>query len=282
MRQSFPGSHLVTWRDFAIEIVEQGARRHRECLDGLREEVLRIAALSRGWDDPETLEFFHQHFKVGPLYEANALALVYREDRLIGLAGTVNDWAIPEGSIVHLCSLGLLPQVQRRGFLQGFMSLLWLATLREPKIQADLQRGRLFATAITQSPYIIGLMQRIAEIYPSPDREVPRPEEQAVARAVLARFDAEIPFDDISFVLREECLFRYRKLPASLDRRLTRFCTDRLRIEKGDVFMVVGAIQHEKLLSFIARQRSLFDVSDVLLAPVLPPPNPNVAAETHT
>jgi hypothetical protein len=137
--------------------------------------VLRIAALSRGWDDPQMLELFRQHFKIGPLYEANALALVYQDDRLVGLAGTVNDWAIPEGSIVHLCSLGLLPQVQRRGFLPAFMSLLWLGTLRDPTISANLQRGRLFTTAITQSPYIIGLMHRIAEVYPCPDRAVPRP-----------------------------------------------------------------------------------------------------------
>lgn len=269
MRRSFPESHLIQWRDFTIEIVEQGARQHRDCLDGLRDEVLRIAALSRGWDDPQTLEFFRQHFKIGPLYEANALALVYRDDLLVGVAGTVNDWSIPEGSIVHLCSLGLLPQVQRRGFLPAFMSLLWLSTLRDPKVRADLQRGRLFTTAITQSPYIIRLVQRIAEIYPSPDRAVPHPEERAVARAVLARFDAEIPFDDVGFILREECLFRYRKLPASLDRRLTRYCAERLRIERGDVFLVVGTVRLERLLPFIERQRDLFDVSDVLLAPVL-------------
>lgn len=271
MRRSFPGSHLVTCRDFTIEIVEEGARRHRDCLDGLREEVLRIAALSRGWDDAQTLEFFRQHFKIGPLYEANALALVYQEDRLVGLAGTVNDWAIPEGSIVHLCSLGLLPQVQRRGFLPAFLTLLWLGTLRDPIISGDLQRGRLFTTAITQSPYIIGLMQRIAAVYPSPDRAVPRPEEQAVARAVLARFDPEIPFDDVGFILREECLFRYRKLPVSLDRRLTRFCTARLRIESGDVFMVVGTVRPEKLLPFVERQRELFGVSGVMLEAVLAP-----------
>lgn len=269
MRQSFPESHLVQWRDFTIEIVEQGARQHRERLNELRKEVLSIAAVSRGWDDPQTLEFFRQHFKIGPLYEANALALVYHGDRLVGVAGTVNDWLIPEGSIVHLCSLGLLPEVQRRGFLPAFMSLLWLGTLRNPKIRADLQCGRLFTTAITQSPYIIRLMQRIAEVYPSPDRAVPHPEEQAVARAVLARFDAEIPFDDVGFILREECLFRYRKLPVSLDRRLTQFCINRLRIEKGDVFLVVGTVRSERLLPFIERQRNLFDVSDLLIAPLL-------------
>jgi hypothetical protein len=271
MRQSFPGSHLVAWRDFIIEIVEEGARRHCDCLHGLHEEVLRIAALSRGWDDPQALEFFRQHFKIGPLYEANALALVYQDDRLVGLAGTVNDWAIPEGSIVHLCSLGLLPQVQRRGFLPAFMSLLWLGTLRDPTVSANLRRGRLFTTAITQSPYIIGLMQRIAEVYPCPDRAVPRPEEQAIARAVLARFDPEIPFDDTGFILREECLFRYRKLPLSLDRRLTQFCTQRLRIDSGDVFMVVGTVRPEKLTAYIERQRGLFDVGNVLLEPVLAP-----------
>ena len=271
MRRRFPGSHLVTWRDFTIEIVEEGARRHCDCIDGLREEALRIAALSRGWDDPQMLEFFRRHFKIDPLYQANALALVYQHDRLVGLAGTVNDWAIPEGSIVHLCSLGLLPQVQQRGFLPAFLTLLWLGTLRDPIISRDLQRGRLFTTAITQSPYIIALMQRIAEVYPSPDRAVPRREEQAVARAVLARFDPEIPFDDVGFILREECLFRYRKLPVSLDRRLTQFCTERLRIESGDVFMVVGTVRPEKLLPFVERQRGLFDVSGVMLDAVFAP-----------
>jgi hypothetical protein len=270
MRQSFPGSNVVVWRDFAIEIVERGAHRHRDCLDRLREEVLRVAAESRGWDDPQMLEFFRKHFKIGPLYEADALVLVSRGDVLVGLAGTVNEWAVAEGSIVHLCSLGLLPQVQRLGLLPGFMSLLWLGTLREPKIKADLHRGRLYTTAITQSPYIIGLMQRIADIYPSPDRSLPNAEEQAVARAVRARFDPEIPFDEVSFILSEECAFRYRKLPASLDRRLTQFCTERLRYERGDVFVVVGTVRPDLLLPFIQRQRALVrDLTDVLLAPVL-------------
>jgi hypothetical protein len=88
---------------------------------------------------------------------------------------------------------------------------------------------------------------------------------------VLARFDPEIPFDDTGFILREECLFRYRKLPLSLDRRLTEFCTQRLRIDSGDVFMVVGTVRPEKLLPFIDRQRRLFDVSDVVLEAVLAP-----------
>ena len=55
------------------------------------------------------------------------------------------------------------------------------------------------------------------------------------------------------------------------DRRLTRFCTARLRIENGDVFMVVGTVRPEKLLPFVERQRELFDVSGVMLEAVLAP-----------
>lgn len=272
MRQSFPDSHIIAWRNLTIEVVERGAQRHRDCLDGLRDEVLDVAARSRGWDDPQTLEFFRRTFKIGPLYEANALALVYSNEMLVGLAGTVNEWSVAEGSIVHLCSLGLLPEVQQQGLLPAFMSLLWLGTLRDPNIKADLYRGRLYATAITQSPYIIGLMRRIAEIYPSPDRSAPLPEEQAVARAVLARFDPDIPFNDIDFILREECAFRYRKFPVSLDRRLTQFCAERLRFERGDVFIVVGTVRPDRLLSFIERQRTLIgELTDTLFERVLAP-----------
>lgn len=268
-RRTFPDSHLIAWGGLDFEIVDGRGAGHRARLDGIKDEVLQIAALSRGWDDADSLAFFRRTFKIGPLYEANALVLVYQGECLVGLAGTVNDWTIEAGSIVHLCSLGLMPQVQRRGLLQVFMSLLWIASLDDARVARDLARGALYTTAITQSPYILGLMQRVAELYPSPDRNAPRADELRVARAVLARFDPEIPFDETGFVLRNECEFRYRRMPASLDRRLTRFCADRLRFEEGDVFMVVGTVDADRLTRFLDRQRAQHpELLQALLDPV--------------
>ncbi len=256
-RRTFPDSRLIAWGGLDFEIVESRGAGHRDRLDGLKDDVLQLAARSRGWEDAESLSFFRRTFKIGPLYEANALILVYKEDHLVGLAGTVNDWTIASGSIVHLCSLGLLPQVQRRGLLEVFTSLMWVASLRNPRIAKNLAHCALYTTAITQSPYILGLMRRIADIFPAPERVAPRPDELKVARAVLARFDPHIEFEPAGFVLRNECEFRYRRTPVSFDRRLTNFCAERLRYEEGDVFVVVGTVRQDRLRQFVDRQRRL-------------------------
>src|SRR5688572_24735685 len=123
--QRFPGSAIVTVGEIEFELVERHASLQRQQLDGLKEEVLLVAARSRGWNEEDSLESFRRIFKIGPLYETNALALARRSGRLVGLAGAVNDWSVPQGSLVHLCSLGLLPDVQARGVVPTFMALLW-------------------------------------------------------------------------------------------------------------------------------------------------------------
>jgi hypothetical protein len=254
----FPGSRLVALGDLEFEVVEGGVYRSVGLLDGLREEVLRVAARSRGWDAPGDLDFFRRSFKLGPLYEAQALALVRRQGCLVGLAGSVNDWPVEEGSIVHLCSLGLLPEIQARGILPVLMSLLWTVTLRNPAVARDHQSGRLFTTAITQSPFILWFMARVADLFPSPEREATEPDRVRVARQVVARFDPHLPLDERTFVLRGECEFRYRRIPYSRDRRLNRFCDRRLRYDDGDVFVVVGQVVPRRLERFLRQVRQAY------------------------
>jgi len=251
--ERFPDSRLAVAGDIEFELVDREAFRHGAQLESLREEVLEIAATSRGWTERDHLEWFRRSFKIGPLYETNALALARRSGRLVGIAGAVNEWHVPEGSIVHLCSLGLLPGVQGRGVLPALMLLLWRVTLLDPVASLRHRQRRLFVSAITQSPYILHFMSRLASIYPSPDRDAPEPEETSIARRVVERFDAHLALDDTGFVLRKECEFRYRRLPLSPDRRLNRFCTERLNYDEGDVFVVVGRVEPEKMAAF-ARQ----------------------------
>jgi len=246
----FPGSALVRFGELEFELIERDVHRHAGLLDRLKDEVLEIAAVSRGWDSPEDLALFRRSFKIGPLYEARALALVRRAGRLVGLAGSVNDWTVEEGSIVHLCSLGLLPDVQARGILPALMLLLWETNLRDPVIESNCRRHRAFISAITQSPYILWFLSRIADLYPSPDRTAADADEVAVARRVAARFDPHLALDEEGFILRGECEFRYRRPPYSLDRRLNRFCDRKLRSEEGDVFVAVGRVRPEKLEDF--------------------------------
>jgi hypothetical protein len=100
-------------------------------------------------------------------------------------------------------------------------------------------------------------MSRIADIFPSPDREVPEPDEIAVARQVVARFDPHLALED-GFILRNECEFRYRRIPYSLDRRLNRFCDRKLRYDQGDVFVVVGRVNAGKLEAFRRQVETAF------------------------
>jgi hypothetical protein len=256
--ERFPGSDVLTIGDLEFELVETGASGATGVLDRLREQVLALAAGSRGWDEPQHLEFFRRTFKIEPFYEATALALVRQRGVLVGMAGSVNDWQVDEGSIVHLCTLGFLPRIQGRGLLPVLMALLWQATLRKPSVRRDFERGRLFLTAITQSPYILWFMSRLSELFPGPDRQAPTDEEQRVARRVAQRFDGHLDFDDRTFILRNECEFRYRRLPRSLDRRLNRFCDRSLRYDQGDVFVVVGRADQAKVEAFLDQVREAF------------------------
>ena len=255
-RRSFPDSRLVSLDGLDFELVWEGAAKHVDCLCALRDEVLQLAAEVRGWTDAESLSFFRRHFKIEPLYEANALLLIYQDDALVGLAGSVNDWNFGRSAIVHLCTLGLKPAVQMRGLLDLAGALLWLATLRQEHVRESLAEGRLFTTAITQSPYIMAYMRRFADIVPSPSRATPAADEIEAARHVVARFDAHIPLDEERLVLRNECRFRYRRLPLSRDRALNRFCLRELRYDEGDVFVVVGRVAPEKLERFVAGQNA--------------------------
>jgi hypothetical protein len=255
-RRSFPDSRLVSLDGLDFELVREGAAKHVDCLGALRDEVLQLAAEVRGWTDPESLSFFRKHFKIEPLYAANALLLIYQEGALVGLAGSVNNWTFKRSAIVHLCTLGLKPAVQMRGLLDLAGALLWLATLRQEPVRKSLTEGRLFATAITQSPYIMAYMLRFADIVPSPSRAWPTADELNIARLVAARFDRHIPLDEARLILRNECNFRYRRVPLSRDRALNRFCLSALRYEEGDVFVVVGRVNSVKLERFVAGQNA--------------------------
>jgi hypothetical protein len=256
--ERFPGSDVVPCGGLEFELVEAGATRARGVLDHLREEVLAIAAASRGWEDREHLELFRRKFKIEPFYEASALALVREAGTLVGLAGSVNDWQVEEGSIVHLCTLGLLPRVQARGLLPVLMTLLWQVTMRQPANRRSFERGRLFLTAITQSPYVLWFISRLSDLYPHPDRRSPTPEERAVARRVARRFDGHLALDEERFILRNECEFRYRRIPYGFDRRLNRFCERSLRYDEGDVFVVVGRADRAKVEAFLTQVREVF------------------------
>lgn len=267
--ERFPGSTIVSIGDLEFELIERHASHARDRLDRLKGEVLAVAAGSRGWTDEAACSFFRKTFKLGPLYETNALALARLSGRLVGLAGAVNDWPVPQGSLVHVCSLGLLPDVQGRGVLPTMMALLWRATLRNPAALDSFHRDRLFISAITQSPYILHFLSRVAAIYPSPDRDAPDADERAVAERVADRFDPHLAFDAATFVLRRECEFRYARMPWSVDRRLNRFCRERLDIDAGDVFVVVGRVVPAKVEQFTSHVDRAFPELMGALSPAL-------------
>src|SRR5438270_12086597 len=104
----FLDSREASFRGFSLELLPAGASSRRRELEQIHGEVVQIAAISRGWTDEASLEHFRRCFKIGPLYQTNALVLVRREGRLVGLAGTVNDWTVGDCSLFHLCSIGLL------------------------------------------------------------------------------------------------------------------------------------------------------------------------------
>ena len=247
----FPDSREFSFRGFSLELVPSRAGARRELLERIREDALLIAARSRGWDDESMLEHFRRHFKIGPLYETNTLALVRREGRLLGLAGAVDDWRVGDCSLVHLCSVALMPEAQARGIIPALMGALWELSTRNERLRHDLDQGRAFVTAITQSPYLIAYLHKLFETYPGPGR---RPDEQIkrIARAVVERFDPHLPLDEEELTLRGEANFFYRRIPYSTDREINQFCDTHLKYDAGDVFVVVGRVIPERLQPYQA------------------------------
>jgi hypothetical protein len=233
---------IVSIANVETEILQDITReRDGDLIEGLRPEVTRIAAISRGWTSEEDIEAFGRMFNIGPLYEASTLALLRKDERLVGIAGTVNDWQVDQGSIVHLCSLGFLPEIQGRDLMTSLMGHLWRLTLRNERVARDLARGRVYFTAITQSPYIIGYLHRFAEIVPSPYRAL-EAHHVEIARHVVARFDPHLQLEEGTLALRGEAQFHYCDLPLSRDKKINRFCQAQLNYERGDVFAIVGRV----------------------------------------
>jgi len=165
----------------------------------------------------------------------------------------VNNWHIGAGAIVHLCSVGLLGEIQARGFIPCLMCVLWQLCLQDERLLLEYRRGRLYATAITQSPYLLAMLDRLFGIFPSPSRAVPDPDEVSVARAVVERFDEHLALEEDTFVLRRECQFFYREEPRSLDAAWNDYCRRVLRSSDGDVFVAVGRAVPERLEPFMRR-----------------------------
>ena len=250
---AFPGAAVCDYEDLAIELVPDGVSRRPDLLDELRDDVLQVAARSRGWEAEHDLSRFREVFKLGPLYAADGVALIRRDGQLVGLAGAVDDWEVGGCSVVHLCSLGLLRDVQNRGLLPALFRQLWLYSWRHPTVRRNYERGQVYISAITQSPFIVGLVARVSDLYPSPFRAAPDPRMVSIARAVVDRFDADVAFDEQSFVLRNECRFFYKKLPRTGDARINRYCDARLRYEEGDAFVLVGRCDARALERYMER-----------------------------
>jgi hypothetical protein len=248
----FPDSIVTSYRGFSIEIQPAGAYRFHSLLDALREEVLQIAAISRGWEQAEEMDHFRSKFKIGPMYETNALALIRKDGILKGIAGSVNNWHTATGSIVHLCSVGLMREAQARGFIPCLLRLLWQLSLRDERLQANYRLGRVYVTAITQSSYLMSMLDRLFRIFPSPSRDLPDEGEIAIARAVVQRFDAHLILEEDSFVLRNECDFFYRREPSSRQQTWNEYCHRVLRAAEGDVFLAIGRALPERLVPFLS------------------------------
>jgi hypothetical protein len=247
-----PGSALVAYQGFQFELRTDGVSRYPELLAQVREDVLEVAARSRGWAEPEQIAAFGRVFKVEPLFHADGLALVWHRGRLVGLAGTAYEPAPGSGGLVlHLCSLGLLPQAQNRGFLPTLFSLLWEVVDGFPGVENAYRRGQVYLTAITQNPFIIAFLGQVSDLYPAPGRAAPDPDMVAVARRLADRFAPGVDLDPESFVLRNECEFSYRKIPYSTDRRVNEYCDARLRYHEGDTFVLVGRARHEAVARFV-------------------------------
>lgn len=269
--RALPGSALVSYGGFDFELAPEGAGGDPAPLLALREEVLQLAARSRGWTEPDQIAEFGRTFKLQGLYDADALALVWRDGRLVGTAGFVHRLPLEDGAIVHLCAVGFLREAQNRGFLPVLFALLWEVVGRLPRLAGPYRDGRLYLTAITQSPYLMAFLGHVSELTPTPARPAPDARERAVARVVHRHFDPEIPLEEDTLVLRGEAEFFYLKVPYGTDREVNAFCDARLRYAAGDTFLTVGRVRPETvdLLLGIVRGRApeLFET----LRDALPP-----------
>ncbi|GLY30460.1 hypothetical protein [Kineosporia sp. NBRC 101731] len=246
----FPAGMCASHEDLEIELVAENVHQHTDLLESIRDQVVRLAALSRGWDSAEQLEHFHQVFKLESLFHADSLALLRQEGTLVGLAGVVRDRTPSGASILHVGSLALMPSVQRRGILPVLFGVLWDFLLETPEIHRNVRDGHAYLTAITQSPYIMSFLGAVCDMYPAPDSPAPDDEQREVARLVVERFDPEVEFDPDTFILREEAQFFYRETPYSSNRALNEYCDSRLRYSAGDTFALVGRMRAEPLDAF--------------------------------
>jgi hypothetical protein len=247
---ALPGSTVLPYGRFEFELLAEGASTHPEALTRLSADVLQVAARSRGWTEPAEIARFARAFTLQPLFEADGLALVWRDGRLVGLAGAVHRLDLPGGAIVHLCSVGFLPEAQNRGFLAALFRVLWDVVGRVPRLAEPFRSGNAYLTAITQSPYLVSFLSRVSDLHPAPGRGAPGPRTLEVARRVHACFDPDIRLDPRTLVLREECGFAYRAIPYSTDREVNRFCDARLRYAAGDTFLLVGRVRPEVVAGF--------------------------------
>lgn len=239
---ALPGGALVSYQGFDFELVPEQAGSDPDAIARLSPSVLHIAACSRGWTTPAEIAELSLTFKLQGLLDADALALVWREGRLVGVAGMVYRLPLERGAIVHLCSVGFLPEAQNRGFMPTLFGLLWEVISRLPRLAGPYRSGEVYLTAITQSPYLMGFLAAVSELQPAPGRPPPDARTLEVARVVHERFDPEIELDRRTLVLREECEFFYRKVPYGTSREINQFCDSRLRYAAGDTFLAVGRV----------------------------------------
>jgi hypothetical protein len=247
----FHDSLEISFQGFSLEFIRSGAGLRRDLLDRIRDEILWVAVRSRGWTDDSTYEHFRRWFHIEPLYETNALMLVRHAGQLVGLAGAVNNWRVDNRSLIHLCSIGLLPEAQARGLIPAMMGVLWEVSLQDKQVREDFENRRAFITAITQNAYLIAYLHKIFELYPGPDVR-PDAEIRSVSRAVVERFCPELPIEEETLVLRGEANYGYRRTPYSTNRKINAFCDSQLRYDKGDTFVVVGRVVPDRLQPYRA------------------------------
>jgi hypothetical protein len=236
---------------FQVEMLTGGVAGHGALLERIRADVLDVAARSRGWTSAEEITKFSAVFKIEPLFRMDALALIWRDGRVVGLLGTIYHLGPDDSLVLHLGSLGLLPRVQNRGFLPVLFSLLLDLVSELPGTAECYRRGRVYLTAVTQSPFIMMLLRRVSTLYPSPDLAAADDHMVEVAADVMATFEPDVAFDPSSFVLRNEAEFSYRRMPNSTDSRLNELCESTLRYDQGDTFIVVGRVRQADAARFV-------------------------------
>lgn len=254
---ALPGGALVPYRGFDFELVPEGAGRDPDAIRRLGRGVLDVAARCRGWTTPAEIEEFARVFKLQGLLDADALALLWRDGRLTGVAGMVYRLPLDRGAIVHLCSVGFLPEAQNRGFMPTLFGLLWDVIGQLRRLAEPYRAGEVYLTAITQSPYLMGFLSAVSDLRPAPGSPPPDARTLEVARVVHERFDPDVPLDPRTLVLREECEFFYRKIPYGTDQEINRFCDRQLRYAAGDTFLAVGRVDPavvDRLVEMVQRR----------------------------